>query len=75
MIALADACIHACHATGHHIQAFEEDKDIFDALLAPMRRTIVIPQPEILPPHIVSVDLDEKDAPIQRIVKTSRFSK
>ena len=75
MIALAGACIHACRATGCHILAFEEDKDIFDALLAPMRHTVVIPQPEILPPDIVSLDLDEEDAPIQRIVKTSRFSK
>ena len=75
MIALAGACIHACHATGRHILAFEADVDIFDALLAPMRRTVVIPQPEIIPPDIVSVDLDEEDAPIQRIVKTSRFSK
>ena len=40
-----------------------------------MRRTVVIPQPEILPAYIVSVDLDEEDAPIQRIVKTSRFNK
>ena len=53
MIALAGACIHACRATGLHILAFEYDKDIFDALLAPMRRTVVIPQPEILPPDIV----------------------
>ena len=57
MIALAGACIHACRAIGRHILAFEEDKDIFDALLAPMRRTIVIPQPGILPPDIVSMDL------------------
>ena len=57
LIALASACIHACRATGRHILAFE-DKDIFDALLAPMRRPVVIPQPEILPLDIVFVDLD-----------------
>ena len=75
MIALAGACIHACCATGRHILAFEENEDIFDALLAPMRCIVVIPQPEILPPDIVFVDLDEEDASIQCIVKTSCFSK
>ena len=75
MIALAGASIHACHATGRHILAFEEDKDIFDAFLAPMGRTVVLPQPEILPVDIVSVNLDEEDAPIKRILKTSCFSK
>jgi hypothetical protein len=67
--------IQACRATRRHILAFEEDKAIFDALIAPVMRTVVVllAQPQCL--AIPSIHLDDEEVPVQRIVKTSRFSK
>ena len=57
------ASIQACHATHHHILAFEEDKDIFDALLAPVIRSAEKPPSQPPRPTMVSTDLDDEDVP------------
>ena len=72
---LAGSSIQACRATHRHILAFEEDKDIFDALIAPAMRTAKVVRHPPPPPALDLVDLDEEDVPAQPIVKTSRFSK
>ena len=69
------ASIQACRAAHRHILAFEEDKDIFDALLAPLIRSAEVLPSQPPRPAIVCTDLDDEDVPAQPIVRTSRFSK
>jgi hypothetical protein len=69
------ASIHACRILSRHVVALEEDKAIFDAILAPMIRTV----PDV-PPSAASIiaDSDDEDAVevvVPHIVKKSRFSK
>ena len=67
--------IHACRATRRHILAFEEDRAIFDALIAPSLRTISVVQPPLPEAAENMLTLEDEDVPVQRIVKTNRFSK
>ena len=69
------ASIYACRATGRHIVALEEDKSIFDALLAPLIHPIPIPQPTPQSSIAIQIDDDEEVVPIRRLKKTLRFSK
>jgi hypothetical protein len=39
---ISSASIIACDGTSHHIVALEEDKDIFNAFLKPMRKSTQI---------------------------------
>ena len=39
---LAGACITACRGTGRDILALEGNKDIFDAILKPMMKPVVV---------------------------------
>lgn len=74
-VLLTGSCIQACRATCRHILAFEEDKAIFDALIAPILRPAAVnhPQPD------TSVEAlggeEEEDIVIQKVQKTNRFSK
>ena len=71
---ISGSTIQACRATRRHILAFEEDKLIFDALIAPvMRKTMVPPEPTQSTPS--TFDVDEEVVVPDRIVKTARFSK
>ncbi len=47
--------------------AFEEDKAIFDALIAPAMRTPVVTEAEPQYPIVSSIDLDDEDIPIQHV--------
>ena len=42
MSLLAGACITACRGTSRHIVALEGNKDIFDAILKPMKKPVVV---------------------------------
>jgi len=64
------ASIHACQSTGRHILAFEEDKTIFDAVIAPLLRGAPLPI-QAPPPPPEGPDLDDEEVPVQKIVKTS----
>jgi hypothetical protein len=68
------SCIQACRASGRHILAFEEDVDIFNALIAPqMLKTVVnVSEPPPLAPD--SFDLEEEDVEPEIIVASNRFS-
>ena len=54
-----------------HILAFEEDKEIFDAVIAPVMHATVATNKD--PPNLVVMESDsnEEDVPVQKIVKTS----
>ncbi len=68
--------IQACRATRRHILAFEEDKDIFDALIAPVLRTSVVEFPKTAPAAALDVeDVNEAPVVVEHVVKTSQFSK
>jgi hypothetical protein len=69
------ASIHACRATNRHILAFEEDKAIFDALIAPIMRKNVTCTSQPQHSAVVTIDDDDDDIILPVIKKTSRFSK
>ena len=69
------ATIHACRVVRRHILALEADEDIFAALLAPMMRNTAAPEPKSLVSNLEVVDFEKEQVPMQRIVKTTRFSK
>ena len=51
-----------------HVLAFEEDKEIFDAIIAPVMHAIVATNKDP-PQHVViDSDPDEEDVPVQKIV-------
>ena len=58
-----------------HILAFEEDKEIFEAIIAPVIHATTTTNKD--PPNLVVLesDPDEEDVLVQKIIKTSRFSK
>jgi len=56
--------------------ALEEDKDIFDALLAPFISSTATIETAPVEPKAPALDLeDEDEVPIEQVVKTSKFSK
>ena len=58
---LADACITACRVTGHHIVALEGNKDIFDAILKPMKKSPMV-TPTVA--TVVEASEDSDDMPV-----------
>ena len=74
-MACIGATIHACRAVRRHILALKADEDIFTALLAPMMRITAAPKPKSQVSNLDVGDLEEEQVPVQRIVKTTRFSK
>ncbi len=55
--------------------AFEEDNEIFDALIAPVMRSNVVTPAAPTRPAPAVLDLDEEDVVPERVAKTARFSK
>lgn len=57
---LAGASITACRATGRHILALEKDKEIFEAILQPMKKSTppVVTTEVTEPPPIVEASQD-----------------
>ena len=75
VIVFAGASIHACRNVDRHIAALEEDKAIFDAVLAPLIRPAVTRRPR-QPRVVIGLDdMDDEDIVAEPIVKKSRFSK
>lgn len=65
--------IHACKCSGRHIMAFEEDYAIFVAIVASC-----IVSTALAFAHVgrnASLDDDDDDGPIRKVVKRSRISK
>lgn len=75
VIDVAGASIHACRNVDRHIAALEEDKAIFEAVIAPLIRALVTRR--CLQPRVVMGldDIDEEDIVVELIVKKSQFSK
>lgn len=75
VIVFPGASIHACRNVDRHIAALEEDKAIFDAVLAPLIRPTVTRRPR-QPRVVIGLDdMDDEDIVAEPIVKKSRFSK
>jgi len=67
--------IHVCHATRHHILAFEENKDIYDALIAPVLRATMVPKAVSATSKVDLSDEKEEAVVVQNVQKTNRFYK
>ena len=74
-IGFPGSTIQACRATRRHVLAFEEDKEIFDAVIALLMHATVATNKDPPQPVVIDSDPDEEDVPIQKIVKTSQFNK
>jgi len=72
---LSGASIHAWRILRRHIVALEEDKAIFDAILAPM--ICVVPSTPSSTATVIlhSDDEDALEVEVAPVVKKSRFSK
>ena len=71
---LAGACITACRGTGRHIVALEGNKDIYEAILKPMRKSAV--ETSTVPPIVDALD-DLVDMPVvaHKFIRKGKFSK
>jgi len=72
---LSGASIHACTILNKHIIALEEDKAIFDSVLAPMIQVVPI---DLAPTTTIMElldDPDEEEVEIPHTVKKSHLSK
>ena len=74
-IGFPGSTIQACRATRRHVLAFEEDKEIFDAIIAPVMHATIATNNDPPNPMVIGSDSDDEDVPVQKIVKTSRFGK
>ncbi len=69
-LVIVGASITACRSTGRHIVALEEDKEIFDALLLPMKKSIEVVV-TTKPPPVVESSQD----PDAMIVVSRKFTR
>ena len=71
---LASACITACRGIGRHIVALEGNKDIFDAILKPMKKSPVVTPTVAM---VVEASEDPDDMPVvpRKFIRKSKFSK
>ena len=74
MSLLAGACITACRGTGHHIVALEGNKDIFDAILKPMKKPLVV-TPAVATVGEALEDLDDMPMVAHKFIRKGKFSK
>ena len=74
MSLLAGACITACCGTGCHIVALEGNKDIFNAILKPMKKPPVITPAMAM---VVEASEDPDDMPVVacKFIRKGKFSK
>ena len=70
------ACIVACRATGRHIVALEENKDIFDAILKPMKKSTAIAMVTLAPAPVVALSQDPDELPVlpRKFAHKGKFS-
>jgi len=76
MLFILGASIIACRGTSRHIVVLEEDRDIFKAILEPMKKTtpaVAITQP--LPPVEESQDPDSMTIMARKFSRKTPFSK
>ena len=64
----------ACRGTGHHVVALEGNKDIFEAILKPMRKSAVV-TPTVAPRVDASEDLDDMPVVARKFIHKGKFSK
>ena len=64
----------ACHGTSRHIVALEGNKDIFDAILKPMKKSLVVIPTVAL---VVEASKDPEDMPVvpRKFICKGKFSK
>ena len=74
-IGFLGSTIQACRATRRHVVAFEEDKEIFDVVIALVMHATIATNKDPPQPMVIESDPDEEDVTVQKIVKTSQFSK
>ena len=74
MSLLAGACITACRGTGRHILALEGNKDIFDAILKPMKKPLVV-TPAVATVGEASEDPDDMPVVARKFIRKGKFSK
>ena len=74
MSLLAGACITACRAIGRHILALEGNKDIFDAILKPMKKPLVV-TPALATVGEASEDPDNMPVVARKFIRKGKFSK
>ena len=64
----------ACRGTGRHIVALEGNKDIFDAILKPMKKSLVV-TPTVAPVMEASEDLDDMPVVARKFTRKGKFCK
>ena len=74
MSLLAGACIMACRGTGRHIVALEGNKDIFNAILKPMKKPPVV-TPTVATVVEASEDPDDMPVVARKFIRKGKFSK
>ena len=74
MSLLAGACITACHGTSRHILALEGNKDIFDAILKPMKKPLVV-TPVVAMVGEASEDPNNMPVVARKFICKGKFSK
>ena len=63
-IGIVGSTIQACCAMRRHVLAFEEDKEIFDAVIAPVIHVTVATNKDPPNPVVMESDSDEEDVPV-----------
>ena len=74
MSMLVGACITACRGTGRYILALEGNKDIFDAILKPMKKPLVV-TPVVATVREASEDPDDMPVVARKFIRKGKFSK
>ena len=74
MSLLVGACITACRGTGRHILALEGNKDIFDAVLKPMKKPLVV-TPAVETVGEALEDSDDMPVVAHKFIRKGKFSK
>ena len=64
----------ACRSTGRHIVALEGNKDIFESILKPMRKSAVV-TPTVEPIVDASEDLEDMPVVARKFIRKGKFSK
>ena len=71
---LVGACITAYRGTSRHILALEGNKDIFDAILKPMKKPVVV---TLAVEMVGEASEDSDDMPVvaRKFIRKGKFSK
>ena len=64
----------ACRGTSRHIVALEGNKDIYEAILKPMRKSAVV-TPTVAPNMDASDDLEDMPVVARKFIRKGKFSK